>query len=116
MRLADWLDARDRSVTREVSERLQIHPRSLRRIARGEYSPSFELAGRISVATKGVVTVEDLLGRLPEGAEWCDDHASLKAMVAAEEAAVALPVPANSEKRPQAPATAMILMGGGAAA
>lgn len=70
MLLADWLNERGRSVTRDVSESLKIHPRSLRRIARREYHPSFELAARISAATDGQVTIEDLLGELPAGAVW----------------------------------------------
>jgi len=36
----------------------------------GHERPSLELAGKISAATDGEVTIEDLLGELPAGAIW----------------------------------------------
>lgn len=78
MNLRDWLNAQGRSATKRVAEHLDINPKSLRRIARGEYGPSFELAGKISAATGGAVTLEDLLGPLPEGASWSPGYLQLR--------------------------------------
>lgn len=113
MNLRDWLNSQGRTATKHVAGQLDINPKSLRRIARGEYRPSYELAGKISAATGGHVTIEDLLGDLPVGATWSEgylqvwrDARLLAAHLGAEEVGV-LGLSYLLPKRPQAPATAM---------
>lgn len=117
MRLLNWLAKSGRGTTRRVAESCGVNPKSVGRIARGEYRPSIELAGKISAATGGQVTIEDLLGGLPEGAVWSPRVAELAQQVdelemlfSADDLALL-----RGAKRPMASASAMAAATRGAA-
>lgn len=96
MKLHDWCT---RGRLGPLAEACKVRSDYLSRIARGTAKPSFDLAGKISAATGGMVTIEDLLGTLPEGAHWSQRSAEHEMLFAEELAAI--------PKRPMASATAV---------
>ena len=69
MKLHEWCRNRRGAIT-QIANVCGVVPNSLSRIVRDKAKPSFDLAAKISAATGGEVTIEDLLGELPAGASW----------------------------------------------
>jgi|GEM_PF-2668857 len=113
MQLKEWVNHKGRGAAKQLAVLCGVHAETIYRVGRGVTKPSYELAGKISVATGGHVTIEDLLGDLPVGATWSEgylqvwrDARLLAAHLGAEEVGV-LGLNYLLPKRPQAPATAM---------
>lgn len=101
MKLNEWCT---RGRGSALAEQLGLSRTYIYRLAAGRCRPSVELAGRISAATAGEVTVEDLLGKLPPGGEWSEVARDLRAeREYLDRGAMAM----QTEKRPQAEGSAM---------
>jgi len=67
MKLNDWCT---RGRAKPLAEAAGVSPTYIYRLVRGTARPTIDVAGKISAATGGEVTIADLLGELPEGASW----------------------------------------------
>ena len=65
--LAEYIESKDLNL-RDFADRLGVSKSALSRYARGERTMSVSLASRIIKATKGAVTLKDLVGSIVTGA------------------------------------------------